>query len=78
MRVFLLLFFFVVVFVVVVFLCCCLFHYYYFPEKTGFAISCKLSPMETICMKCQNLFSGISGKNKENINLLSAELKSGK
>ena len=28
-----------------------------FPEK-GFDISCKLSPLETICMKCQNLFSG--------------------
>ena len=27
------------------------------PPKTGFDISCKLSPMETICMKCQSLFS---------------------
>ena len=26
----------------------------YFSEKTGFDISCKLSPLETICMKCQN------------------------
>ena len=29
----------------------------FFPD-TGFDISCKLSPKETICMKCQNLFSG--------------------
>ena len=37
-----------------------------FPQKTGFYNSCKLSPLilETICMKCQNLFSG---KNKEYI-----------
>ena len=35
-------------------------------------MSCKLSPLETICMKCQFLFSG---KNKKNItNLSSAEL----
>ena len=33
----------------------------FFSEKTGSDISCKLSPEETICMKCQNL------KNKENI-----------
>ena len=44
----------------------------YFSWKTGFDVSCKLSPKETICMKCQNLFSG---KNKKNIiNLLAAEL----
>ena len=29
----------------------------YFPQKTGFDISCKLSPNETICMECQILFS---------------------
>ena len=43
---------------------------YFFKQqnKTGFDISCKL---ETVCMKCQNLFSG---KNKINIiNLLSAD-----
>ena len=40
-------------------------------QKTGFDISCKLSPMETICIKCQIQFFG---KNKKNIiNLLSAE-----
>ena len=36
----------------------------YFFLKTGFDIPCKLSPLETLCMKCQNLFSG---KNKKNI-----------
>ena len=42
-----------------------------FSQKTDFDISCKLSPEETICMKCQNLFSG---KNKTNtIALSSAE-----
>ena len=30
----------------------------YFFQKTGFGSSCKLSPLETICMKCQNMFSG--------------------
>ena len=32
-------------------------------QKTGFDISCKLSPMETICMKCQILFSVKIKKN---------------
>ena len=36
------------------------------PPRTGFDISCKLSPVETIYMKCQNLFSG---KNKKNISV---------
>ena len=44
----------------------------YFSQKTGFDISCKLSLIETICMKYQILFYG---KNKKNIiNLSSAEL----
>ena len=30
----------------------------YFSKKTGFDISCKLSLLETICMKCLTLFSG--------------------
>ena len=30
----------------------------------GFDVSCKLSPLKTICMKCQILFSG---KNKINV-----------
>ena len=42
-----------------------------FSQKKCFDISFKLSPLETICMECQILFSG---KNKKNINLLSAEL----
>ena len=41
-------------------------YFSYFSQKTAFDISCKLSPMETICMKCQILFSG---KNKKNISL---------
>ena len=28
----------------------------HFSQETGFDISCKLSPVETICMKCQILF----------------------
>ena len=43
----------------------------YFSQKTVFDISCKLSPKETISVKCESLFSG---KNKKNIvNLSSAE-----
>ena len=34
--------------------------------KTGFDISCKLCPIETICVKCQILFSE---KNKKNITI---------
>ena len=46
-------------------------YFSYFPQKTGYDISCKLSPKETICMKCQILFSE---KNKKNIiNLSSAK-----
>ena len=41
-----------------------------FCQKIGFDISCKLSPWETICIKCQNLFSG----NKKYFKMLSAEL----
>ena len=46
-----------------------------FPSETGFDISCKLSPTETICMKYQNL---LLGKNKKTIsNLSPAELVRG-
>ena len=39
-------------------------------------MTCKLSPKETICMKCQSLFSG---KNNEITSLSSAEFpQSGK
>ena len=46
-------------------------YFSYFYQKTGFDISCKLSPVETICMKCQSLFSEKDKKNV--INLSSAE-----
>ena len=29
----------------------------YFSKKMRFDVSCKLSPKETVCMKCQTLFS---------------------
>ena len=38
-------------------------------RKTGIDISCKLSPLETICMKCQILFPG---ENKKTITKLSS------
>ena len=36
-----------------------------FSQKTGFDISCKLFPMETICMKCQILIAWKSKKNHQ-------------
>ena len=36
----------------------------YFSQKTGFDISCKLSQLETICLKCQILFSVKKKKEK--------------
>ena len=39
-------------------------HFSYFLQKISFDISCKLSPQETICMKCQNLFS-VKKKKKD-------------
>ena len=39
----------------------------YFSQKTGFDISCESSPKETICMKCQNLFSGEKKKKKNSV-----------
>ena len=33
-------------------------YFFYFSEKTGYDISCKLSQLETICMKCQIMFIG--------------------
>ena len=36
----------------------------FFSQKTRFDISCKLSPMETVCMKYQILFSGENEKKK--------------
>ena len=39
-----------------------------FSQKTGYDISCTLSPLDTICLKCQILFSG-----KKKINMSSSE-----
>ena len=38
----------------------------FFSQETGFDTSCKLSPLQTFCMECQNLFSG---ENKKNISV---------
>ena len=46
--------------------------FFLFFQKIGFHTSCKFSPLETICMKCQSLFSGENNK-KNNISLSSAE-----
>ena len=43
----------------------------YFSQNVGFDISCRLSPQETICLKCQNLFSGEN--KKKHFNMSSAE-----
>ena len=42
----------------------------YFSQKTGVGIPCKLSPLGTICMNCQNLFSGKNNKNISKSHLL--------
>ena len=44
-------------------------YFFLFSQKTVFDISCKLSPLETICMKRQIMFSR---KNKKNIIHLSS------
>ena len=41
-------------------------YFSYFSQETGCDISCKLSPLETTCMKCQLLFSV---ENKKNISV---------
>ena len=46
----------------------------YSSHKTGFDISCKLYPLETICMKCQNLFSGPKKKKENYFKILSVEI----
>ena len=48
-------------------------HLTFFFQGTGFDISCKLPPEETICMKYQILFSE-KNKKQNIINLSSAEL----
>ena len=40
-------------------------YFSYVPQKSGFYISCRFSPLMTICMKYQVLFPG---KNKKKIN----------
>ena len=40
---------------------------YNFSQTEGFDISCKLTPEETVCMKCQNLFSGKIRKIFQNV-----------
>ena len=45
-------------------------YFSYFSQKTGLDISCKLSPLETICMKCHILFSGKYKKNISKCRLL--------
>ena len=47
-----------------------IFIFVHFFVKTGFVISCKLLPLETIRIKCQNLFS----MTKKIVNLSSVEL----
>ena len=42
----------------------------FFFQKIGFDISCKLSPEETIFMRCQSLFSEKNDKNISNCRLL--------
>ena len=46
----------------------------FFSKQTGFDITCKLSPMETVCMKCQILFSRKNKNKKTIIKVSSAEL----
>ena len=48
----------------------------FFSQKIGFGIMSKLSPWETVGMKCQSLFSG-ENKKKKIVNLSSAELAQG-
>ena len=45
--------------------------FFFFLKKTGFDISCRLSPLETNCMKCEILHSG---KNRKCIILSLSEL----
>ena len=52
-------------------ICSCHFEiFYFFFQKISFDISCKLSPNETICVKCQSLFSGQDMKNISKCHLL--------
>ena len=48
-----------------------IFLFSFFSQKIGFDISCKLPPLETICIKCQSL---LSEKNKKKYLKTSAEI----
>ena len=48
-----------------------IFFYFFLFQKTGFDISCKLSPQQINCMKSQNLFSGET--KKKCFNMLSTK-----
>ena len=67
----LLLFYYYYYFIFLFYLFIYLFIYFFFLQKTGFDVSCKLSLLETICMKCQIMFS--EGRNKNNNIMSSAE-----
>ena len=45
-----------------------------FSQKIDFDILCKLSPLETVCMNCQSLFSGKIKKKNYILKLSSAEI----
>ena len=45
-------------------------YFSYYSQETGFDSSCKLSPMETIGMKCQIHFSGTYIRKKSKCRLL--------
>ena len=49
-------------------------HFSYFSKKVGYCISCKFSTSETICKKYQSLVFGEKRREKNIINLSSAEL----
>ena len=42
-------------------------YFSYVCQKTDYDIPCKLSPLETICMNCQGLFSGENQKTIINL-----------
>ena len=46
----------------------------YFSQETGIDISYKLSPLETVCMKCQIPFFGINKKNTMYFKMFSVEI----
>ena len=53
-------------------------YFSYFYGKIGFDISCKLSPVEAICMKCKSLFSRKNRKSIMNLSSAKFDWKGGK